>query len=65
MTAKQKKWIDNATLVELLRKWRFAPPGDPWFQGETGEYYSKVMFAWRDRDPAAWTRASKTVGWRL
>lgn len=58
-----KAWIDNATLSSLLHRWRFAPLGDPMFQGATGEYYSKVMFGKRDADPAAWTAASKSVGW--
>ena len=63
MTPEQKAWIDDASLEALLRKWRFAPSGDPLLQGETGEYYSQVMFAKRDADNAAWVRASKSVGW--
>ena len=63
MTTKQKSWIDNASLVELLRKWRHSPAGGEMFQGETGEYYSKRMFGLRDADPAAWVAASKEVGW--
>ena len=38
-------WIDNQTYSGLLRWWRFAPTGDPFFQGETGEHYSKTMTA--------------------
>jgi hypothetical protein len=64
MTKEQKTWIDNATLEDLLSKWRFAPSGDPMLQGEYGEYYSKVMFGKRDADNAAWVAASKFVGWR-
>lgn len=63
MTEEQKAWIDNASLFQLLRRWRFSDSGDPIFQGEIGEYYSKVMFAKRDADPAAWTATSKQVGW--
>jgi len=63
MTTKQKSWIDNATLTELLRKWRPTPSGCEMFQGETGEYYSNRMFGLRDADPAAWVAASKEVGW--
>ena len=40
---KHKKWIDSATYEELLRKWRFAPSGDPLFQGQTGDYFNSVM----------------------
>jgi hypothetical protein len=63
MTEEQKRWIDNASYETLLRKWRFAPVGDPMFQGEDGAYYSKVMFAKRDAAPDAAVRASKNVGW--
>jgi hypothetical protein len=63
MTPEEKRWIDNASLVELLRKWRHSPADGEMFQGETGEYYSKVMFGKRDADNAAWVRASKEVGW--
>jgi len=28
---------------ELCRKWRFAPPYDPIFQGETGKYFQKRL----------------------
>lgn len=58
-----KKWIDGATLEELLRKWRFDPSGSPWFQGEVGSYFSEVMSEKRSQDPAAWTAASKRIGW--
>ena len=57
-------WINNASYQELLQKWRFAPSGSEWFQGEIGAYYSKVMFAKRDQvGPAEATRASKNIGW--
>lgn len=63
MTPEEKAWIDNANLFSLLSRWRFAAVGDKMFQGETGEYYSKVMFGKRDADNAEWVRASKEVGW--
>jgi len=64
MTNKQKKWIDSADYEALLRRWRFAPSEDAMFQGETGEYYRKVM-AKRAAglDPAARVNASKSIGW--
>ena len=65
MTPEQKKWIDEADLDTLLREWRYAPMGDPMMAGETGEYYSKVMFSKRDKDPAAWVAASKRAGWGI
>lgn len=58
-----KKWIDNASLHELLKRWRFAPTGDPLFQGETGEYYKMVMFRKRDEDVDEFARISKRIGW--
>jgi len=72
MDAATKQWIDNASYEELLRRWRFAPMGDPLFQGGVGDYYLKRM---REKEqamdaterlggpadnPAA---ASKRVGW--
>ena len=48
MTDQEKAWIDAAAYQTLLERWRYAPAGHPMFQGETGDYYSKVMFAKRD-----------------
>jgi hypothetical protein len=62
-TRAQLEWIDNASTEELLRRWLKAPPGDTIFQGAVGDYYKEVMFAKRAADPAAWTRASKNIGW--
>jgi len=63
MTPEQKKWIDESDVETLLRKWRFAPSGDPLLQGECGEYYKQKMMALQSADPVAWTRASKNIGW--
>ena len=64
-TEEMKKWIDSNSYETLLRRWRFAPAGsDPIFQGEIGDYYSKVMFKKRDALPAGeQVSASKNVGW--
>ena len=63
-TKEMKNWIDNADYESLLRKWRFAPAGDPFFQGKIGGYYSKVMFKKRDEMPEVeHVRISKAVGW--
>mgnify|MGYP001416544966 CR=1 FL=1 len=43
MTEEQKKIIDNMTQKELCAKWRFARIGDPLFQGDTEEYFSKKL----------------------
>lgn len=41
--AEREEWIRNASYKELLRKWRYEPAGSPWFEGEVGVYYTKVM----------------------
>lgn len=63
MTVEQKEWIDNASYEQLLSRWRFAPVGSPWFQGEVGDYYKQVMARKRDADPDGHVRASKSIGW--
>ena len=64
MTEGQKNWIDLATYTERLKKWRFAPLGDPMFQGDTGKYYNEVMAKRREEvGPAEHTRVSEAIGW--
>ena len=63
MTPEQKSWIDGASYEELLRKWRFAPSGEPMFQGDTGDYYQKVMNEKKSADQAGAVAASKSIGW--
>jgi len=64
MTPTQKEWIDNASYEALLRRWRFAPVGDPMLQGDTGDYYSKVMSQRRaEVGDEEHTAASKRIGW--
>ncbi|CAK2831347.1 conserved hypothetical protein [Vibrio crassostreae] len=59
-----KRWIDNASYQELLRKNRFAPVGDPFFQGDIGEYYLKVMGDKRiEIGNDSHVAASKAIGW--
>ena len=63
-TEEMRKWIDNASYLELLRRWRFASVGSPWLQGEIGDYYADAM---RDRRAQVANdehiRASKSIGW--
>jgi hypothetical protein len=62
MTDAEKQWIDNNSYEGLLQRWRYAPCGDPMFQGDTGQYYKEVMFRKRDEvgnDEAV--RASKSI----
>lgn len=64
MTEEQKNWIDNASYQDLLRKWRFAPSGDPMFQDEAGKYYTEVMAKQRAELPnEVHVAASKSIGW--
>lgn len=61
LTPENKKVIDGKSYEELLSRWRFAPVGDPWFQGETGQYWAKRMAELRDTtDHVA---ISKKIGW--
>ena len=64
MTDQMKAWIDGATYEQLLSRWRFAPAGSPWFQGEVGRYYEKVMAEKRESvGHDAHVAASKNIGW--
>ena len=63
MTPAQKNWIDNATYFQLLERWRFAPVGDVMFQGEVGEYYSKVMHEKKAKEADGGVSVSKAIGW--
>lgn len=59
-----RDWIDGASYYALLAKWRFAPSGDPFFEGGVGEHYSEVMARRREEvGPAMATAASKRIGW--
>ena len=63
--AEFKEWIDNASYESMLYRWRFSPSdsSSPWFQGEVGEYYARIMFKKRDNDQYGAVLASKRVGW--
>ena len=59
-----KRWIDNASYEDLLRKNRNASVGDKFFQGETGCYYMEVMAAKKKQvGNSAHVAASKNIGW--
>lgn len=63
LTPERKKQIDAMSHYQLLETWRFSPTGNPWMQGETGEYWGKRMAELRDADPSAAVRNSKDIGW--
>jgi hypothetical protein len=58
-----KEAIDKMTVQEMLRLHRFAPAGDLRFQGEEGDYRMARLAELRSEDPAAYTAASKNIGW--
>ncbi len=58
-----KKAIDEMDYQSMLSRWRSAPVGSPWFQGEVGAYYAEVMAKKRKEvGPAAHVAASKSIG---
>jgi len=65
LTPKNKAHIDALDYRALLYRWRFLPVGDPWFQGETGEYWAQRMWTMR-AEPGGAERhvsASTSIGW--
>ena len=44
-----KASIDAMSIEEMVRRSRYAPAGDPMFDGETGEYFRHVLTAKRAR----------------
>ena len=65
LTTKNKQHIDSLSYESLLERVRFAPAGDPWFQGETGEYWLKRMNELKQAPGGQeeHVRASKSIGW--
>jgi len=62
LTPENKASIDARSYEGLLAKWRYAAVGDPWFQGETGEYWGERMAKLRSEDPGGAVAASKRIG---
>lgn len=54
-----KKAIDEMSQFSMASLWRNAPSGHPYFQGETGEYFSKVF----KEKGGMTTEISKEIGW--
>ncbi len=64
LTPENKAHIDSLGYCQLLSHWRFAPMDDPYFQGETGEYWGQRMAELRkEQGDAMHTAASKAIGW--
>lgn len=63
LTEENKKSIDSLLYESLLRRWRCAPCGDEWFQGETGDYWGKRMREMKDKiGHDAAVAISKSIG---
>lgn len=65
LTPENKTHIDGLCYEDLLRRWRFAPSGDPWFQGDTGKYWGERMKELRSAEGGNGRHvgASKRIGW--
>lgn len=63
LTPALKAEIDALSHFVLLRKIRFAPPGDPYMQGAVGEYWLARREVKRAEDPAGAVEDSKALGW--
>ena len=63
LTSENKAFIDKMSYRSLLENWRFAPVGDSWFEGETGEYWGKRLKELRDAAPVPAVADSKSIGW--
>ena len=63
LTEERKKYIDSLGHGALLSRWRFAPVGDPWFQGETGDYWVERLSKSVNENPGRHTSESKSIGW--
>ena len=61
MDKKTKELIDQMSYKEMLLRWRFSPSGDTWFEGKTGEYFSKVMS--EKKKKVNHVQISKDIGW--
>lgn len=63
LTDENKAHIDSLSHYQLLSKIRFAPGGDPWFQGETGKYWMEQYGKKRNENPGQAVQDSKDIGW--
>ncbi len=64
LTKRYKAYIDSLSYRELLAHWRDISASDPWFQGQTGEYWKKRMSELKAIDPDGALRDSESIGFR-
>jgi len=64
LTKENKNHIDSLSYEQLLSQWRFAPMGNLWFQGETGDYWgSRMNLKKKQLAKGEHVRISKNIGW--
>lgn len=59
-----QEWVDHASMRDLLERVRFDPMGSELFQSPLGERLIKRLGQMREQDPAGYTAASKSLGWK-
>lgn len=59
MTRIQKERIDRMSYEQMVRIHRFAPLGNPMFQGKAGDYFNTSM----RRKKYSSRRGAHTIGW--
>ena len=67
LTDKIKQKIDAMSYEQLLSGWRFAPAGDPMFQGASGNYWGQRMKELKEQPGGheKHVEASKAIGWSV
>lgn len=64
LTPERKACIDGLSHYQLLEKIRFAPAGDEWMQGQTGDYWIQRRAELQAKNPGSAVADSKALGWR-
>jgi len=61
-----RDWMDGASYLELLTRWRFADEDDGIFQNDMGKRYVRVMGEKKSKlSEADQVAISKRVGWEI
>jgi hypothetical protein len=59
------KAIDDMSFEDMLYHWRFDEPGNTLFQGEIGDYFTKIMQEKQNKlAEGEFTLISKRIGWK-
>jgi hypothetical protein len=58
--------IDKMNYEEMLTLWRFSPSANKLFEGELGDYFTKIMKEKENKlDSGEYAEISKRIGWKL